>query len=70
MGSHSIGSTRTTGRVSGLLFVDHTTLMTESESNLQRYRSAFVRVCEKRKLKINVGKSKVKKIVDFLQMGD
>ena len=38
-----------TSRVSGLLFADDTTLMTESESNLQRY----VRVCESRKLKIN-----------------
>ena len=51
-----------TGKVSGLLFADDTTLMAESESNLQKYISAFVRVCERRKLKINVGKSKVMKI--------
>ena len=49
-----------TGRVSGLLFADDTTLMTESENNLQR----FVRVCERKKLKINVGKSKVMKMSD------
>ena len=35
-----------------------TAWMAESESNLQRNASAFVRVCERRKLKINVGKSK------------
>ena len=45
-----------TGKVSGLLFADDTTLMAESENNLQRYVSAFVRVCERRKLKINVEK--------------
>ena len=45
------------GKVSGLLFADDTTLMAESDSNLQRYVSTFVRVCERRKLKINVGKS-------------
>ena len=49
------------GRVSGLLFVDDTTLINKSESNLQRHVTAFVRVCERRKLKINVGKSKVMK---------
>ena len=38
-----------TGSMSGLLFAYDTTLMTESESNLQRYVSAFVRVCERRK---------------------
>ena len=43
-----------TDRVSSLLFADDTTLMAESESNLQRYVSALVRVCERRKLKINV----------------
>ena len=42
--------------MSGLLFADDTTLMAESENNLQRYVSAFVIVCERRKLKINVGK--------------
>ena len=39
--------------MSGLLFADDATLMAESESNL-------LRVCERTKLKINVGKSKVK----------
>ena len=55
-----------TGRMSGLLFADDTTLMAESESNLQRY----VRVCERRKLKINVGKSKVMKISDTDEKGN
>ena len=43
------------------MFADDTTLMAENENNLQRYVSAFVRVCERRKLKINVEKSKVMK---------
>ena len=60
------------------MFADDTTLMAESESNLQRYVSAFVRVCERKKLKINVGKSKVIKLsntgerylgVDFASKG-
>ena len=59
-----------TGRVGGLLFADDTTLMAESESNLQRYVSAFVRVCERRKLKINVGKSKVMKMSDTGEKGN
>ena len=44
------------GRVSGLLFSDDTTLMAESESNLQRYVYkcvAFVSVYKRKKLKIS-----------------
>ena len=44
--------------------------MAESESNLQKYVSAFVRVCERRKLKINVGKSKVMKMSDTGEKGN
>ena len=35
-----------------------------------RYVSAFVRVCERRKLKINVGKSKVMKMSDMGEKGN
>ena len=52
------------------LQIDDTTLMAESESNLQRYVSAFVRVCERRKLNINVEKSKVMKISDTGEEGN
>ena len=64
------GMGENTGRVSGLLFADNTTLMAESETNLQRYVSAFVKVCERRKLKINVGKSKVTKMSDTGEKGN
>ena len=57
-------------KVSGMLFADDTTLMAESENSLQRYLSAFVRVCERRKLKINVGKSKVVKKSDTGEKGN
>ena len=50
-------------RVSGLLFANDTTFIAESESNVQRYVGAFVRVCERRKLK-NGGNSKVVKMLD------
>ena len=45
-------------------------MIAESESNLQRYVSAFVKVCERRKLKINVGKSKVMKMSDTVKKGN
>ena len=44
--------------------------MAESESNLQRYVSAFVRVCERRKLSINVGKGKVRKMLGTGEKGN
>ena len=69
-GGVKFGMGENTGKVSGLLFADDTTLMAESENNLQRYVSAFVRVCEKRKLKINVGKSKVMKMSDTGEKGN
>ena len=40
------------------VFAGDTTLMAESESNLQRYVSAFGRVCKRRNLKINVERVK------------
>ena len=48
------------------MFADDTTLMAESESNLQRY----VRACKRRKLKINVGQSKVIKMSDTGEKGN
>ena len=54
-GGVKFGMGKNAGKVSSLLFADDTTLMAESENNLQRYVSAFVRVCERRKLKISPG---------------
>ena len=68
-GGVKFGMGGNTGRVSGVLFADDTTLMAESESNLQRYVSAFVRVCERRKLKISVFKSKAMKMSDTYEKG-
>ena len=41
------------------LFADDTALMANSEEKLGRLVSEFGRVCERRKLRVNVGKSKV-----------
>ena len=46
-------------RVSQLLFADDTALVAESEKDLQVLVTEFGRVCYRRKLKVNVGKSKV-----------
>ena len=50
-GGVKFGMRENAGKVSGLLFADDTTLMAESENNLQRYVSAFVRVCERRNVR-------------------
>ena len=42
-----------------LLFADDTALMADSEEKLRRLVSEFGRVCERRKLRVNVGMSKV-----------
>ena len=42
-----------------LLFVDDTVVMADSERKLCQLVSEFGRVCERRKLQVNVGKSKV-----------
>ena len=42
-----------------MLFADHTALVADSEEKLGRLVSEFGRVCEKIKLRVNVGKSKV-----------
>ena len=44
-----------------LLFADDTALGADSEEKLCRLVSEFARVCERRKLRVNVGKSKVMK---------
>ena len=45
--------------INKLLFADDTALMADSEKKLCRLGSEFGRVCERRKLRMNVGKSKV-----------
>ena len=45
--------------INQLLFADYTALVADSEEKLCRLVSEFGRVCEKRKLRENVGKSKV-----------
>ena len=44
-----------------LLFADDTALVADSEEKLRRLVTEFGRVCERRKLRVNVGKSKVMK---------
>ena len=44
--------------INQLLFADDTALVADSEDKLCRLASEFFRVCERRKLRVNVGKSK------------
>ena len=46
-------------KINLMLFADDTTLVDDSEEKLCRLVSEFGRVCERRKLRVNVGKSKV-----------
>ena len=46
-------------RKNQLLFADNTALVADSEEKLCRLASEFDRVCERRKFRVNVGKSKV-----------
>ena len=41
------------------LFADDAVLFTESEKELQKIVNKFLSICTRRKLKVNVGKSKV-----------
>ena len=50
--------------VSCLLFADDTVILAESEVQLQHFVKQFVVVCDRRGLKLNVGKSKVMKTSD------
>ena len=45
--------------INQLLFADDSALVADSEEKLCRLVSEFGRVCERRKLRVNVGKSKV-----------
>ena len=45
-----------------LLFADDTALVADSEEKLFRLGSEFGRVYERRKLRVNVGKSKVMRV--------
>ena len=45
--------------INQLLFADDTALVADSEEKLCRLVSEFGRVCERRKFRVNVGKSKV-----------
>ncbi len=45
--------------VVGMMYADDTVLLAESEGMLQRIVDEFDRVCKRRKLKMNAGKSKV-----------
>ena len=45
--------------MSQLLFADDTALTADSEEKLCRLVTEFSRVCDRRKLRVNVGKSKV-----------
>ena len=45
--------------INQLLFADDTALVADSEDKLCRMVSEFGRVCERRKLRVNAGKSKV-----------
>ena len=47
--------------INQLLFADDTALVADSQEKLCRLVSEFGRVCERRKLRVNVGKSKVMK---------
>ena len=46
-------------QINQLLFADDTARLADSEEKLCRLVSKFGRVCERRKLKVNIGKSKV-----------
>ena len=46
-------------QINQLLFADDTALVADSEEQLRRLVSEFGRVCERRKLRVNVGKSRV-----------
>ena len=45
--------------INQLLFADDTALVADSEEKLCKLVSEFDRICERKKLRVNVGKSKV-----------
>ena len=46
-------------KINQVLFADDTALVADTEEGLQQLVTEFGRVCDRRKLKVNVGKSKV-----------
>ena len=54
-----IGDDRQPWKLNQILFADDTALVADSEEALQQLVTEFGRVCRRRKLKVNVGKSKV-----------
>ena len=48
-------------KINKLLFANHTALLADSEEKLCRLVSEFGRVCERRQMRVDVGKNKVMK---------
>ncbi len=46
-----------------LLFADYTALVADLEEKFSRLVAEFGRVCDRKKLRVNVGKSKVMKVI-------
>ena len=59
VGVEMVGENGEEWKLNQLLFADDTALVAESEEALQRLVGEFDRVCSRRKLRVNVGKSKV-----------
>jgi len=58
-----------TWHLSQLLFADDTALVADSEERLSMLVKEFGRVCDRRKLNVNVGKSKVMRCANDARMG-
>ena len=56
-------------KINQLLFADDTVLVADSEEKLCRLVSGFGGVCERRKLRVNVGKNKVMKCLRYGTVG-
>ena len=55
--------------INQMLFADHTALVADSNEKLCKLVSEFGRVCERIKLRVNVGKSKVMRCSRYIIMG-
>ena len=66
-GLELLSANSTRFEINQLLFADDIALVADSEEKLCRLVSEFGRVCERRKLRVNVGKSKV---YEVLQVGN
>ena len=53
----------------GMLFADDTALVADSDEKLCRLVSESGRVCEERKLRVNVGKNKVMRCSKYVNVG-